>query len=213
MGWAQTEKKALADTLRGADPEAATLCRGWNTRRLLAHLVQREQEHRAALTDALRHAEPGQEKHLGRLADSARTPEGYAALVDRFEAGPSRWSPMVWAADQVNLLEYVIHHEDVRRGGPAPVAPRILPEDEQRRIWKRLPLVARLTFRRAPVGVTLALPGGPSATVKRGAPGVTLTGRPVELALWTSGRRAAAQVQVSGSPEAVRQLQGWLDRG
>jgi uncharacterized protein (TIGR03085 family) len=213
MGWAQTEKKALLDTLRGTDPEAATLCTGWNTRRLLAHLVQREQEHRGALADALAHAEPGQEKHLGRLVDGARSPEGYAALADRFEAGPSRWSPMVWAADRVNLLEYVIHHEDVRRAGSAPVAPRALSEAQQQRIWKQLPLIARLTFRRAPVGVTLALPGGPSATVKRGAPGVTLTGRPVELALWTSGRRAAAQVQVSGSPEAVRRLQAWLDRG
>jgi hypothetical protein len=38
---------------------------------------------------------------------------------------------------------------------------------------------------------------------------VTLTGDPVELALYTSGRRAAAQVLVSGPPDAVQQFEGW----
>ena len=31
MGWANTEKKALVDTLRRADPERDTLCPGWST--------------------------------------------------------------------------------------------------------------------------------------------------------------------------------------
>jgi hypothetical protein len=46
--------------------------------------------------------------------------------------------------------------------------------------------------------------------VKSGAPAVILTGEPVELALYTSGRRAAAHVQVSGPPDAVRQFQTWI---
>ena len=210
MGWAQTEKKALTETLRHSDPEGGTLCAGWDARRLLAHLVQREQDHRGALADAVARPAPGQEKHLGRLADGARSPEGYAALVDRFVAGPSRWSPMVWAADQVNLLEYVIHHEDVRRGGAAPAPPRALPEDQRRQVWKQLPFMARLKFRRSPVGVVLAVPGGTDAAVRSGTPAVTLTGEPVELALYTSGRRAAAQVQVSGPPDAVARFQTWV---
>jgi uncharacterized protein (TIGR03085 family) len=212
MGWAQTEKKALVETLRRTDPEAPTLCAGWNTRRLLAHLVQREQDPRGTLGDALRRAEPGQEKHLGRLADGAVTPEGYAALVDRFVAGPPRWSPLSWASEQVNLLEYVIHHEDVRRGAATSPGPRVLPEHERQRLWQQLPLLARLRYRSAPVGVVLAQLSGARATVKKGADAVTLTGDPVELALYASGRRRAAHVQVAGPPEAVGRFQAWVDQ-
>jgi len=213
MGWARTEKRALAETLRQTDPRAATLCAGWDVQRLLAHLVQREQDARGAVGDLLQRAEPGQEKNLGSLVEGAATPQGYAALVDRFLAGPPRWSPFSWAADQVSLLEYVVHHEDVRRGGPVPAAPRELPAHQRQQLWKQLPLMARLRFRKAPVGVVLALPDGTTAPVKVGTPAVTLTGDPVELALHVTGRRGAAVVQVSGPPAAVTEFQDWLAQG
>ncbi len=209
MGWARNEKKALVDTLRRSDPDAATLCEGWDTKRLLAHLVQREQDPVASIGDVVIKADPGHEKDLGRLTDSAATPEGYAQLIDRFVTGPPRWSPMSWGAEQINLVEYVIHHEDVRRGTGIPV-PRVLPADQADKIFKQLPLMARLKFRSSPVGVTLARPGGTTAIVRSGTTMVTLTGDPVELALWTSGRRAAAQVQVSGPPEAVAAFEAWV---
>jgi uncharacterized protein (TIGR03085 family) len=171
MGWAETEKKALLETLRRADPEADTLCAGWNTRQLLAHLVQREQDPRGGLADALLRAKPGQEKYLGRLANGAATPEGYAALLRRFSAGPPRWSPMSWASEQLNLLEYVIHHEDVRRGGSTSPGPRVLPEHERQRIWRQLPLMARLRYRSAPVGVVLAQLGGAPSHREERRPG------------------------------------------
>ena len=212
MGWATNEKRALAETLRSTDPRAATLCAGWDVQRLLAHLVQREQDARGALGDLVQRAEPGQEKNLGTLVAGAATPQGYAALVDRFLAGPPRWSPLSWASEQVNLLEYVVHHEDVRRAGPVPAPPRELPAHQRQRLWKQLPLMARLRFRKAPVGVVLALPDGASAPVKVGTPAVTLTGDPVELALYVTGRRSAAAVQVSGPPPAVSQFQDWLAR-
>ena len=74
MGGARTEKQALTETLRSADPGSGTLCAGWDVRRLLAHLVQREQDHRGALADAVARPEPGREKHLGRLADRPARP-------------------------------------------------------------------------------------------------------------------------------------------
>ena len=45
--------------------------------------------------------------------------------------------------------------------------------------------------------------------VAKAGDGVTLTGEPVELALWISGRRDAAHVAVTGSPEAVGAFQAW----
>ena len=209
MGWARTEKKALVDTLRRTDPDAPTLCEGWDAKRLLAHLVQREQDPVGGLGDVVGRAAPGQEKHLGRLAEPAATPEGWAGLIDRFVAGPPRWSPMSWASEQVNALEYVIHHEDVRRGDST-VVPRAVPAAQADTVFRQLPLMARLKLRRSPVGVTLARAAGASAVVRTGAPAVTVSGEPVELALWVSGRRQAAQVQLSGPPEAVEQLEDWL---
>jgi uncharacterized protein (TIGR03085 family) len=171
MGWAQTEKQALVETLRRTDPGAPTLCTGWDARRLLAHLVQREQEHLGALTDAVARPEPGQEKHLGRMAAGAGTREGYVALVERFLDGPSRWSPMTWASEQVNLLEYVIHHEDVRRGGVTSPGPRVLPQHQRQQIWKQVTLMARLRFRGAPGGWCWSFPEGPGPPRRAARPG------------------------------------------
>jgi hypothetical protein len=72
--------------------------------------------------------------------------------------------------------------------------------------------MARLKFRRSPAGVTLARPSGQTAVVRSGNPAVTVTGEPLELALWVGGRRPAADVQLSGPPEALEQLQSWLDQ-
>lgn len=208
MSWVATEQDALVQTLRGADPDASTLCKGWDVRRLVAHLVQREQGPVATITDAVARKPPGQEPGLSRLTAGARSPQGYASLVDRFAAGAPRWSPMSWASEKINFVEYVIHHEDVRRGGPVPAEPRDLPPAEQDAVWQQLGLFAKLGLRSSPVGVRLATPTGKTRIAKAGD-GVTLTGEPVELALWVSGRRGPAQVAVTGSPDAIEQLQSW----
>ena len=117
---------------------------------------------------------------------------------------------MSWASEQINLLEYVIHHEDVRRGGVPSAEPRTLPPAQLQAIWKQLPLMARLRFRRSPVPLVLARSDGPTAMIKKGDDPVVLTGTPVELALYVSGRRAAAQVEVSGPPAAVASYEAWV---
>lgn len=208
MGWVQTEQDALVRTLRSANPDASTLCEGWDVRRLVAHLVQREQDPVSGLKDAVARRPPGEEPGLGRLTERARSPYGFARLVDRFVAGAPAWSPMRWAAEKINFVEYVIHHEDVRRGGPDPVGPRDLPAGQQDAVWQQLGLFARLGLRTAPVGVRLARPTGQTRVAKDGD-GVTLTGDPVELALWVSGRRGPAHVAVTGSPDAVATFSAW----
>ena len=207
MSWVQTEQDALVRTLRSANPDAPTLCEGWDVRRLLAHLVQREQGPVASLKDAVARKPPGQEPGLSRLTERARSPYGYARLIDRFVAGAPAWSPLSWAAEKINFVEYVIHHEDIRRGCEAPAEPRDLPAEEQDAVWGQLGLFA-LGLRRSPVGVRLVTPAGQTRVAKAGD-GVTLTGEPVELALWISGRRDAARVAVTGSPDAVEAFQAW----
>lgn len=211
MAWVETERQALVQTLRALDPEAPTLCEGWDVRHVLAHLVQREHSPASSIGDLVVRREPGQEKYLGQLVDSARSPLGYEALVKRFQAGPPRWSPLKWAAESINLLEYVIHHEDIRRGAGA-VAARDLPAEEADAIWAKLPTMVRLSYRTCPVGVTLTRTSVESQVVKTGRGSVVLTGEPVELALYVTGRRAAAQVQVSGTPTDVETFEGWVSR-
>ena len=208
MSWVKQEQDSLVETLRTTDPDAPTLCDGWNVRRLLAHLTQREHSPVARIADSVPRKPPGQEPGLNKLTSQARTPQGYDALIDRFSQGAPRWSPMSWAADKFNLVEYLIHHEDIRRASANPVEPRDLPEAEQDAVWQQLGLLAKLGLRKSPVGVRLATPKGKSRVAKAGD-GVTLTGEPLELALWLSGRRDPAHVAVTGSPEAIDAFQAW----
>ena len=77
--------------------------------------------------------------------------------------------------------------------------------------------MARFVLRKAPVGVELVRgrhhhgPGpGPGPDHRQGAhPSYdAVTGAPGELALWTTGRRGAAQVRLDGTEAAVRTLRG-----
>lgn len=211
MRWMETERQALVESFRATDPDAPTLCEGWNVRRLLAHLVQREHTAWFQLMDAAGKAEPGHEKHLSQLVTTAETPEGYQALLAKFAAGTGPLNPMTWFGDTVQLLEYVVHHEDARRGA-GPVEPRKLPAAEVDALFKRMPLLAKMSYRSSPVGVSLARPDREAVVVRKGENGVVITGDPVELALYLSGRRAAANVEITGKAEDVAAFNQWTAR-
>ncbi|MGW9405262.1 TIGR03085 family metal-binding protein [Arthrobacter sp. NPDC055585] len=202
MAWMETEREAMVRTLHAADPQAPTLCEGWNVSRLLAHLIMREERPWKMAGDKIRRDKPGQEHSLNPLVAQAGTESGYRELVDRFAAGAQGISPMRWGGDAVNLLEFFVHHEDIRRG-TGEAGPRDLPEGEERELRRRLPLMARMGYLRSPVGVLLQLPGGEQARVRRGERSVTMTGPVSELALHAMGRRSAARVEISGAPECV----------
>ncbi|MHB1063149.1 MAG: TIGR03085 family metal-binding protein [Georgenia sp.] len=201
--WMEIERAALVTTLRTADPDAPTLCAGWSVRHVVAHLVLREHTPLRKLADDVMRREPGTEHFLSRAVDTARTERGYRELVDLFAAGPAPRSAMGLAGDRANFLEYVIHHEDVRRGGDAPAEPRTLPAATARAVWAHLAPLALLGYRTSPVGVVLAVPGGPRRVARRGPDAVVVVGEPVELALHATGRERAADVAVRGRPEIV----------
>lgn len=208
MSWTKQEQDLLVQTFRATDPDAPTLCEGRNVRRLLAHLTQREQSPIARILDSIARKPPGQEPRLTKLTTQAATRHGYDALIEQFLQGPRRWSPMRWAGDKFNLVEYLIHQEDIRRAGTQPAEPRDLPEAEQDAVWQQLGLLAKLGLRKSPVGVRLSTPQERNRVGKAGA-GVTLTGEPLELALWLSGRRRPAHVAVTGTTAAIDAFQAW----
>ena len=80
-------------------------------------------------------------------------------------------------------------------------------------LWRRLKLLARAWFRRAPVGVVLERFGSADAegepeTIRAtgGTRTVTLGGQPSELMLYAHGRTAVADVKLVGEADAVEEL-------
>ncbi|MFC7216666.1 TIGR03085 family metal-binding protein [Streptomyces polyrhachis] len=195
---AKRERKALAEVLEAAGPDAPTLCGGWTTRDLAAHVVVRERRGEAAgiLLPALA---PRLERVRREFAERP-----YTELLDLIRTGPPAWSP--FALKQVdeasNPVEFFVHTEDVRRADPA-TAPRDLDPLLAETLWKRLERMARLLARRSPVGLVLRRPDGRTVVARRATPTITLTGDPAELLLFTYGRQHAARVEAEGDKDAV----------
>jgi uncharacterized protein (TIGR03085 family) len=149
-----------------------------------------------------------------RMADTLHRWE-YTELVERIRNGPARFSVFAFPGvdEPANTTEFFVHHEDVRRAGQTPQAPRKLDGDVEDWMWRRLKLLGRGYFRRVPVGVVLEREGSSASTPEpetiravTGAPIVTIVGRPSELLLFAHGRGAAADVRLVGEPEVIDTL-------
>ncbi|MGW1977892.1 TIGR03085 family metal-binding protein [Streptomyces sp. NPDC001889] len=199
---AKRERLLLADLLESAGPDAPTLCGGWRTRDLAAHVVVRERRADAAggiLFGALR----------GRLerVQSEFAAKPYEELIQLIRTGPPRFSPYsVKQVDEAaNTVEFFVHAEDVRRAQPD-WTPRPLDRVFEDALWARLEKGARLLGRKSPVGLVLRRPDGQTAVAHRGTPVVTVTGEPGELTVFAFGRQDAAQVDLAGEKEAVSRV-------
>jgi uncharacterized protein (TIGR03085 family) len=197
---AKSERAGLCDLLESLGPDAPTLCQGWTTLDLAAHLVVRE-----------RRPDTGPGLLIPALAgwtDKVRTAakeRGLDTLVGQIRFGPPAWSPMRLMDEAVNGMEFFIHHEDIRRAQVG-WEPRVLPPDLDEALWKRVVSGAKLAMRRVRVGVMLEQPDGTSASVRSGQPSVAVIGSPSEIALFTSGRQSAARVELRGDADAVDAL-------
>jgi uncharacterized protein (TIGR03085 family) len=195
--YAPIERTALADLMAELGPEAPTLCEGWTTRDLAAHLVVRATRVDAAAGIALR----GLAGHTKRVqAQVAARP--WPTLVAAVRRRPW-WSLLL--DESVNRNEYFIHHEDVRRAQPA-WQPRELSPDFAAALWAGLRTPARLALRHTPAQVTLTAPGHGSVVAGRGGPLVDLVGPPGELLLFVSGRQAHARVELAGPEEITDRM-------
>jgi uncharacterized protein (TIGR03085 family) len=212
------ERLALAVLLAEKGPDAPTLCEGWTTGDLAAHLVLRESRPDAA-AGVMGGPLAG---YTARVQDRLKSRKSYAELIEAFRAGPPRLSPFALPkADEAgNTVEYFVHHEDVRRAADG-WEPRELDPGLSEALWGRLRSGARFFIGKPPVGIELARdegtgeadgqpPAGPyRVTVKRSAPLVTVTGPAAELTLWAFGRVAASRVRLDGPKAAINQLQAW----
>ena len=214
MTYSRDERRALCALLDETGPEAPTMCEGWTTLDLAAHLVLRE--HRPDAGAGMLGGPLSRYTAHVQRGIAARTP--YPRLVQIIRGGPPRLSVfgLPGMDERANLVEYFVHHEDVRRAMPG-WQPRELEPGLTEELWRRLRMT-RLILRKVPVGVEFARddvgngdrPGGTDRqlriTIRNGTPVVTVVGNPAELTLWALGRTAVAQVRMDGAEQPVRAL-------
>jgi len=193
----QTERGALCETLDAVGPEGPTLCEGWLAADVAAHLV---------IFDRRPDGAPGIGiggvfgRHTLKLMERFKD-RGFDWMVDKLRGGPPRVHGL-WPLGAVSVFENWAHHEDVRRGAGS--APR--PEDSEidDMLWKLTGMVGRLVVRRVKgTGIEIVDGYGRRKLLSKSEPRVTVTGPTGEVALYLLGRKDAAEVALSGPPDAV----------
>jgi uncharacterized protein (TIGR03085 family) len=200
---ATVERRKLCSLFDDLGPDAPTLCGGWRTVDLAAHLVVRERRPDAAPGVLLKPFARYTEKVQQQIAEWP-----WSQLVERIRSGPPRLSPTrIDAVDRaVNTVEFFVHHEDVRRAQPEWSA-RELDSELVDDLYTALKRGARLLTRKAPAGIELEPSDGHATIVaNRESPSVTVRGPVGELTLFVYGRQDHALVELDGPPEAVESL-------
>jgi uncharacterized protein (TIGR03085 family) len=195
-GLAQQERNTLCDLFVERGPDALTLCEGWSTADLAAHLVARERRPDsgpglvwpplAGYTDKV------------RRAVRERTP--WEKLIEKVRSGP----PLLLRPfdGPMNTVEFFIHVEDVRRAQdgwePRPISPELADA-----LWERVGPGGMA--KKVPATIVITSPG--RADKERGTgPRLAVAGDPGELTMFGAGRQGAARVEISGDADLVAQL-------
>jgi uncharacterized protein (TIGR03085 family) len=195
------ERLGLCDLFDELGPSVPTLLEGRTAHDLAAHLVLREHDLVAGPCLVL----PGPfqlfaERRRARLTQR----QDFSSLVTRIRSGPPiGFFRIGWVRALANLNEFFVHHEDVRRANRH--GPRSLTPAMDAGLWRNVRRGSRYLSRRLHAcGLEIDWAGTTErVTVRPGEPTARLSGLPGELLLYVFGRQAAAQVEVSGPPEAV----------
>ena len=204
MPLARRERQALCDPALALDAAAPTLCGDWDVTMLLAHLIVREHKPLrsagitipalAGLTErAMAKEAPGASRRWSRRCRKPPLTPYSLPVVERF----------------TQTLEYVVHHEDLRRAQPG-WEPRELPAEDVEELWALVSRSGAYLGRNLDVPTRIARSDRPgtSARFSKGDDPVVVTGPVLELVLWAFGRSAVRDVTYDGPGDAVRRLEG-----
>lgn len=197
MSLASRERAALCELFDSVGPDAPTLCEGWDTRDLAAHLHLRESS-LLAMGIMLKPLSGPMERRQREMASG-----DWTTLVGRIRK-PPWWSPSsVSAIDaKINAAEYFVHHEDVRRAQPD-WEPRDLSAEDEKALWSILSLMGKQLYGKSKVPLVLRRPDGAELIMKPGHPAVILSGPVSELVMHAYGRSDQARVQIDGPDDLV----------
>ena len=194
---APIERASLCDLLLELGPDEPTLCAGWRTRDLAAHLVLREGRLDAMPGIALKFASGWTNRVQQSIAGG-----DFRRLVRRLRTGPPVWSPFRAARldEAANGIEFFVHHEDLRRAQPD-WQPRELAPAVDELLWQRTCRASKFALRHEQDGVELVrAETGETHTARRPSPGHRtrrVAGPASELLMYLYDRRSHARVEVS----------------
>ena len=195
------ERRELCDLFDDLGPSVPTLLEGWKAHDLAAHLVLREHDLVAGPCMVL----PGPfQRFAERRRAGLAQHKDFTWLVARIRSGPPvGFFRIGWVRGLANLNEFFVHHEDIRRANSQ--GPRSLTPAMDAALWRNIRRGGRYLCRRLHgCGLEIEWTGtNERVTVRPGSPAARLSGLPGELLLYVFGRQSAAQVEVSGPPEAV----------
>ena len=198
--YAQIERQELCDLFESVGPDHPTLCEGWSAADLAAHLVLRENSLKAIGLVA-----PGYlAKKLAKATKKLAQKKSFEELVEKVRSGPPFYLKRFDEA--MNLFEFFVHHEDVRRGASGFIS-RTDIDDLENVLWAKQERFSKLLVRGLK-GVDLTISNTAEETIYFGcgAQPVVLKGAPGEIALFLFGRRDHSEVELSGDPEAINEM-------
>lgn len=204
---ARRERHDLCDLALELGADAPTLCGDWDARHLLAHLFVREHRPLASLGIPVPLLSGLTDKAMARAARGE-----FRTLVGKVRSPgltPFALRPVEVLA---NTLEYVVHHEDLRRAQDG-WEPRTLPTDDLDAVWRAVRLPGRMLVRPAGVPVTIRRSDTGAETVLRGGggpggSGVTVTGPVLEVVMFLYGREEHRDLELDGPADQVARLRG-----
>ncbi|WP_158600658.1 TIGR03085 family metal-binding protein [Tessaracoccus antarcticus] len=196
MTLAQRQRAQLLDLFLELGPFAPTLCEGWKTQDLAAHLFIREHKPQAMLgMFSERFA-----AITSRVQMEALHSHGFVGLIDRLRKPSLMMRPL---DSLVNGAEYFIHHTDVLRANDRDQ--EISPKDEET-LRTPIKMFAGKTARTYGDRVVIDTNDGKQLEFGQGTRPVHLIGKPSEILLFVSGRTDHANVQLVGEPDAVKKF-------
>lgn len=200
---ARRERHDLCDLALVLGEDAPTLCGDWDARQLVAHLLVREHSPLGALGIAMATFAPLTDRAMARVVR-----RDFAVLVERLRE-PGLTPYALWPVEVLgNTLEYLVHHEDLRRAQPGWRPRERTPADDDA-IWTAIRIGGRALVRPAGVPVRIRRADtGKEVTMRGGADPVTVVGSPTEVTLFLFGRRQLHDLTFEGPAEKVTALRG-----
>jgi uncharacterized protein (TIGR03085 family) len=193
---AQQEREVLCDLFVESGPSAPTLCEGWTTADLAAHLVVRERRPDSGPGIVW----PPLAGYTDKVRRSVRDRNTWEELVETVRRGP----PLLLRPfdGPMNTIEFFIHVEDVRRAQQG-WEPRVISTELADALWPRVGPGGMAKV--VPATIVISSPGRPNKEAGSG-PRLTLAGDPGELTMFGAGRQQATRAEIDGDPVLATQL-------